>query len=663
MEVRLADNLKTVLFLIVLLSPGSSENDLYFNFCGTWRHGNAPLRLEVELTPGCRGLSFTANESVLSVRGRLTAECNTDKVIELHEFGLHPEKNVDFCVYWEPFLDQFKMEVGGRNLTLCYPAVPLDSCCTDLSDGPNAPAGTFGIVNAMIWDDVITTETRTAFQFIAGATGCKSLCDQADQDYLRSLQSSPRPPSGPPGPGLPCGHRSTMEMEDGFGGYNVSSLARSGSGSGSGSGSAVRVFVPPALRRSSNSSKVVFTFFNGNPLFQDGHQNLQLLQDVVDITVENQVVTNLSEPVKIGFHHNAIPDQNRRSCVSWDVHRDPLQVRWLADGCTTLARDDAHTECLCDHLTYFAVLVDLEPRPLRHLLALTCISLAGCAVSFVSCVALLVFLARKWRRSTNNSLHNSLPVHVGLAASLALLSLLFFLTGVLANAGHEAACTWAAPLLHYALLSAFVCMGVEVFHAFWITYKPCIPFPRPYDWILAGFVLPVIPVGVLVAVGDVYGLREVEQAATRDPYLMCWMKVNPKARLAHYFTNLTLLAVLVLAGSVVLVFVYRKIRNRAEWSQNRGTVFMLGLILLFGTSWGLAFLDFGPLSNVVLFLFCFLNSFQGFFLMIGFWLQGWMKRRLDRGSSSTTTSTSTSTSTSTMLPTANKHTLSQTPQT
>ncbi|XP_061602657.1 adhesion G-protein coupled receptor G1 [Cololabis saira] len=632
MEVRLADNLKTVLFLIVLLSPGSSENDLYFNFCGTWRHGNGPLRLEVELTPGCSGLSFTANESVLSVRGQLTAECNTDKVIELHEFGLDPAKDVDFCVYWEPLLDQFKMEVGGRNLTLCYPAVPLESCCTDLSDGPNAAAGTFGIVNAMIREDVITSETRTAFRFRADATGCKSLCDQADQDYLRSLQSSSGP-SGPPSPGLPCGHRSTMEMEDGFGGYNISSLARAGSGSGS--GSAVRVFVPPALRSSSNSSKVVFTFFNGNPLFQDGLQNLQnrqLLQDVVDITVENQVVTNLSEPVKIGFHHDAIPDQNRRTCVSWDVHRDPLQVRWLADGCATLARGDAHTECLCDHLTYFAVLVDLEPRPVRHLLALTCISSAGCAVSFVSCVALLVFLARKRRRPADKSL----PVHVGVAASLALLSLLFFLTGVIANAGREAACAWAAPLLHYALLSAFAWMGVEVFHAFWLMYEVFSPPPRAYVWNLAGFVLPVLPVGVLVAVGDVYGLRELEQEGTRDPYLMCWMKVNPKARLAHYLTNLTLLAVLVLSGSVLLVLMYRKIRTRAEWRQNRVTALsMWGLILLFGTSWGLAFLDFGPLSDFVLFLFCFLNSFQGFFLMLRFCLLDWMRRRSDRSSSST----------------------------
>lgn len=36
---------------------------------------------------------------------------------------------------------------------------------------------------------------------------------------------------------------------------------------------------------------------------------------------------------------------------------DPLQVNWLADGCETRQKGAKHTECLCNHLTYFSVLV------------------------------------------------------------------------------------------------------------------------------------------------------------------------------------------------------------------------------------------------------------------------------------------------------------------
>lgn len=92
----------------------------------------------------------------------------------------------------------------------------------------------------------------------------------------------------------------------------------------------------------------------------------------------------------------------------------------------------------------------------------------------------------------------------------------------------------------------------------------------------------------------------------------CWMKDNDTALLAHYFTNLALLVVLVLSGLVMLFLVYRQIRTREEWRQNRVAFLSIwGLSCLFGTTWGLAFLSFGPLSVFFVFLFCFLNSFQG----------------------------------------------------
>lgn len=92
----------------------------------------------------------------------------------------------------------------------------------------------------------------------------------------------------------------------------------------------------------------------------------------------------------------------------------------------------------------------------------------------------------------------------------------------------------------------------------------------------------------------------------------CWMKDTPKALLAHYFTNMTAVAVLVISGLVMLFLVYRKIRIRDEWRQNRVAFLSIwGLSCLYGTSWGLTFLDFGPLSDVILFLSCVLNAFQG----------------------------------------------------
>lgn len=92
----------------------------------------------------------------------------------------------------------------------------------------------------------------------------------------------------------------------------------------------------------------------------------------------------------------------------------------------------------------------------------------------------------------------------------------------------------------------------------------------------------------------------------------CWMNDNSKAWLAHYFTNLTILVILVFSGIVMLSLVYREIRNRDEWRQNRVAFLSIwGLSCLFGTTWGLTFLNFGFLTDFVLFLSCILNSFQG----------------------------------------------------
>lgn len=92
----------------------------------------------------------------------------------------------------------------------------------------------------------------------------------------------------------------------------------------------------------------------------------------------------------------------------------------------------------------------------------------------------------------------------------------------------------------------------------------------------------------------------------------CWMKSSPEALLAHYFTTMTLLGLLVFSGLVMLFLVYRQIRTRDEWRRNCVAFLSIwGLSCLFGTTWGLTFLDFGPLSDFILFLSCILNSFQG----------------------------------------------------
>ncbi|XP_068178152.1 adhesion G-protein coupled receptor G1 [Antennarius striatus] len=612
-------SLPVLLLWFFCSGEGASDTDL--RFCGTWRHGSDPLTLRVSVAPGCSGVSVSANRSLMSIEGRVTARCRRSEVLTL-DGG--PRQETPFCLHWEPLLDQLTLQIRGGVRTLCWPSSLQGSCCTHLSHGPNAPQGPHGISNATVHDDIITHKTLTAYMFNGSYIDCKALCDQQVQSSAphHRLQDALGGQWAEPVVQHPCAQSSGVEMKEDFQGYNVTSSVSEGVSAES----RVTIQIPPALKRAAKKANtVVCTFFTNNSLFQEGLHQARVLDHVVGISVENEVITHLPEPIRIGFHHDVIPEPLTRRCVSWDTRTDPLKVTWVSDGCDTRQGGPGFTECLCNHLTYFSILVQLEPRPVCHLVALTSITSLGCALSTISCLGLVVFLCKKSRRSKEQSI----PIHLGLAVSFVLLNGLFFFTGVLANVGGAGVCVWVAAVLHYTLLSALTWMGIEVFHTFWLVYMVFSPAPRPHLWNVLGFILPAGPVIVLVAVGDIYGLREVLPCEdVSSPYLMCWMKDTSRAWLAHYLTNMTLLFILVASGAVMLFLVHREIRTRDEWRQNRVAFLSIwGLSCLFGTTWGLTFLDFGPLSKFVLFFSCILNSFQGFFMMLRFYILDWMRRR------------------------------------
>lgn len=201
-------NLTQSVLCLSLCPSASCENDWDFQFCGTWRHGGGSRNLHVNISPGCNAISVSANQSSLSISGAITAQCRRSSVIHLPDgVGINSAES-RFCLYWEPFYDQMKFQVkdsrflllwkwndtrvklrhwfhvwcgsfvffslqfGGNNLTLCWPASLQGSCCTDLSHGSNGPNGTYGIVNGMVKDDLVTHTTLLAYHFSGSPTEC-----------------------------------------------------------------------------------------------------------------------------------------------------------------------------------------------------------------------------------------------------------------------------------------------------------------------------------------------------------------------------------------------------------------------------------------------------------------------------------------------------------
>lgn len=102
----------------------SCDRDLHF--CGTWRHGNHPLSLNFDISPGCGQIIIAANESSLAVRGQIAAQCKRSGTHQLIRQALDSDGESRFCLYWEPLQDQLKLQViGGADIIFTIRVVDL----------------------------------------------------------------------------------------------------------------------------------------------------------------------------------------------------------------------------------------------------------------------------------------------------------------------------------------------------------------------------------------------------------------------------------------------------------------------------------------------------------------------------------------------------------
>lgn len=605
------------LLLVLVVSVRGHEADRDFAMCGTWLHGGGSRTLDVDLKAGCTGINISANASTLSVRGSITARCVLARAQALNASR---GSSSSFCVFWEPLLDRLVMKLNEESFILCDAGKLQRSCCTHLSPGHQTHSQVYGIVNSSLLGDPMRASVMAAYEFNGETIDCKKyFCSKAAQEtrganmveevMMRSTEVGYVD--------LPCVQGAVIEMTEDFAGDNITLPAPRGVSSERIPSVHLPTCLKPAKRR---KSKVVCSFYKNSTFFQKSSRGI--LEDVVGISVENEIITNLPEPVRIKFHHPGLAKTQRRKCVSWDTRKDN-EVVWRETGCITLPFGADETECCCNHLTYFAILVDLNPtRNVRHLEALTFITAVCCAISITSCAVLFVSLCRQRKLKNQSSL-----VHRGLVVAMFFLLVLFILTGTVANAASDSVCRFIGGLLHYMLLSVLCWMAVEVIHTFWMMYMVFNPSPKPWIWYLLGFGVPALPVLFLGSVGDIYGQRTVKSDDVLEtPYRMCWMTDSRSALMAHFIINMGLLVAVVSSGLVMLLLVFRKIRHRDEWKRNRVAFLSIwGLSCLFGSTWALAFFT-SEASETVLFLFCIINSLQGFFLMLRFFALEWIQK-------------------------------------
>ncbi|NXQ46698.1 AGRG2 protein, partial [Catharus fuscescens] len=369
------------------------------------------------------------------------------------------------------------------------------------------------------------------------------------------------------------------------------------------------------------ASRIIFNFFKKTTVFQDlSLKNASLISGVISSSVSNLTISNLRANVTV-ILQNIKPNQDNSTvrCVFWDFNKNGGHGGWSYEGCTVKESRVNETVCSCNHLTSFAVLMDLygnSPLNPTQELVLTFISYIGCGLSaiFLS-VTLVTYIAfEKIRRDYPSK------ILIQLCAALLLLNLVFLLDSWIALYDTQGLCIAVAVFLHYFLLVSFTWMGLEAFHMYLALVKVFNTYVRKYilKFCVVGWGLPAGVVSIVLAVSpDNYGLITTGKVSINGPDEFCWIK----NRIVFYITAVGYFCLIFLINVsmfIVVLIQLCRIKKKKQLGAQRKTSIqdlrsVAGLTFLLGITWGFAFFT---VNEVFTYLFTIFNTLQGFFIFI-----------------------------------------------
>ncbi|XP_032013344.1 adhesion G-protein coupled receptor G5 isoform X3 [Hylobates moloch] len=323
--------------------------------------------------------------------------------------------------------------------------------------------------------------------------------------------------------------------------------------------------------------RLICIYFSNTHFFKDENNSSLLNNYVLGAQLSHGHVNNLRDPVNISFWHNQ------------SLQLSPALV------------------------------------PAELLAPLTYISLVGCSISIVA--SLITVLLHFHFRKQSDSLTR---IHMNLHASVLLLNIAFLLSPAFAMSPVPgSACTALAAALHYALLSCLTWMAIEGFNLYLLLGRVYNIYIRRYVLKLGvlGWGAPALLVLLSLSVeSSVYGPCTIpvfdswENGTGFQNVSICWVRspVVHSVLVMGYGGLTSLFNLVVLAWAL---WTLRRLRARVDAPSARAchdTVTVLGLTVLLGTTWALAFFSFGVFLLPQLFLFTILNSLYGFFLFLWF---------------------------------------------
>ncbi|XP_030829447.1 adhesion G-protein coupled receptor G2-like [Strongylocentrotus purpuratus] len=310
-------------------------------------------------------------------------------------------------------------------------------------------------------------------------------------------------------------------------------------------------------------------------------------------------------------------------CSFWDEEEED----WSQDGCVLVSgitssddrSDEEIVRCACDHLTNFAVIMDIHRQevsiPIEVYNILTYI---GCCISIFS---LLVTLATYlWNKDLRTKQANK--IFICLCLTLLCLYTTFVIMISLDSTRdyrevQAGPCGFLTALVHFFVLSSIAWMGVEGYNTYLIVVKIFNTYIQNF-MIKASLAAWGVPALIVVLTG----------AIARDSYAhddLCFLQFW-----AQIGGLLIPMAIILLINIVIFVLVVRQLlrsaniggrAKREAKAERRETIErvqnVICILLLLGLTWVTGYLLLIPLfSQVAQPIFVVLNSFQGYFIFL-----------------------------------------------
>lgn len=307
-------------------------------------------------------------------------------------------------------------------------------------------------------------------------------------------------------------------------------------------------------------------------------------------------------------------------CVFWD---HTIQF-WNEENCTLQKVPNKRdtVSCYCDHLTNFAVIVDINgPFNGTYPHALDYITNIGTIISIVClAVAFLIFCCVR-------SLWRDFRFHIHRNLCLSLLTAeIFMLVGLDATKNHEV-CLSMAILQHFFFLSAFGWMLVEGIYLYFLITRVFdgTGFKR-WQYYLIGLGLPVVVVSITMGIH--FGVPNYDLYPNTIPEsdfsAYCWLSPENGAIWAFLAP---IAGVIIMNSFFLIVAIWTSLKSKRRRSSmssdqdkmNCQWVFgALSLTFVLGITWifGFFFFNNDGTDYVMAYIFTTLNSFQGVMIFL-----------------------------------------------